>query len=105
MELDASHTGHESSVEGVEVQLEPEGEAGIRTARKKLIGRVLTSKMLNKGAVKDIISKAWSLVEELNISDLGPNVFLFNFSGEKDAKRVFDGGPWFVMGYFLSLQY
>ncbi|KAJ1391834.1 Zinc knuckle CX2CX4HX4C, partial [Sesbania bispinosa] len=40
MELDASHIGHESSVEGVEVQLEPEGDAGLRTARKTLIGGV-----------------------------------------------------------------
>ncbi|KAJ1387655.1 Zinc knuckle CX2CX4HX4C [Sesbania bispinosa] len=94
-----------SSMEGLEVLLEVEGDAGIKAAQRMLVGRVMTEKSLNRAAVKEILAKAWGLLEDLNISDLGPNVFLFNFKEAKQARKAMDEGPWFVMGHLLSLQH
>ncbi|KAJ1418530.1 hypothetical protein SESBI_15827 [Sesbania bispinosa] len=56
-------------------------------------------------ADSEIIAKAWGLQEELKISDMGPNVFLFNFARANDTVKVLNEGPWFVMGHLLSLQH
>ncbi|KAJ1405016.1 Zinc knuckle CX2CX4HX4C [Sesbania bispinosa] len=92
------------SPEGMELHLEPEGEEGLQVDRKTLVGKVLVEKVLNKAVVKEIISKAWNLGEDLNIVDLGPNVYMFNFSRVKDAKRILEEGPWFIMGNLLNIQ-
>ncbi|KAJ1376738.1 hypothetical protein SESBI_49621 [Sesbania bispinosa] len=93
-----------SSLEGLELLLEAEGDSRLRAAQKMLVGRLITDKSLNKSVVKEILAKAWGLNEELNISDLGPNVFLFNFNEAREARRVLDEGMWYVMGCLLSLQ-
>ncbi|KAJ1377318.1 Endonuclease/exonuclease/phosphatase superfamily [Sesbania bispinosa] len=93
-----------NSMEGLELILEVEGEAGIKKAQRMLVGKVIAKKALNRAAVKDILSKAWDLSEELSITDLGPNIFLFNFAQAKHATKALADGPWFVMGHLLSLQ-
>ncbi|KAJ1434101.1 Zinc knuckle CX2CX4HX4C [Sesbania bispinosa] len=104
MEVEEHHIAHEESVEETKILLEPKGDVGLKTATKMLIGRILSGKTLNRAAIKDVLNKAWGLLEDLNISDLGPNIFLFNFKEEREAKRVLEDGPWFVMGCLLSLQ-
>ncbi|KAJ1427570.1 hypothetical protein SESBI_09454 [Sesbania bispinosa] len=94
-----------TSVEGLEILLSAEGASALKQAQRMLIGKVLTGKQLNKPAVKDILAKAWGFAEEINIIDLGPNTFLFNFSEAKHAKRAMEESPWFVMGHLLSLQH
>ncbi|KAJ1397766.1 hypothetical protein SESBI_31558 [Sesbania bispinosa] len=93
-----------SSLEGLELLLEPDGELRLREAHEMLVGRLITDKSLYKSVVKDILARARGLNEELNISDLGPNVFPFNFAEAKEARRVLDEGTWYVMGCLLSLQ-
>ncbi|KAJ1433128.1 hypothetical protein SESBI_06350 [Sesbania bispinosa] len=93
-----------SSMEGLELLLEPDGVQSLRAAQRMLVGRLITDKSPNKMAAKEILTKACSFTEELTITDLGPNVFLFNFKTAKDARRALDGGPWYVMGCLLSLQ-
>ncbi|KAJ1396296.1 Zinc finger, CCHC-type, partial [Sesbania bispinosa] len=94
-----------SSLEGLEVLLEAEGESGLRAAQRMLVGKVLSDKTLNRGATKEILSKAWGSPVDLHFSDLGPNSFLFNFSEASQARKAMDDGPWFVMGHLLSLQH
>ncbi|KAJ1422670.1 Zinc finger, CCHC-type [Sesbania bispinosa] len=94
-----------ANMEDIEVQLDDNVTEAAKLAKHTLVGRILAARSLNRNAVKEILSKAWNVQEELNISDLGPNVFLFNFSDRKIAARVLEEGPWFVMGNLLSLQY
>ncbi|KAJ1395066.1 Zinc finger, CCHC-type [Sesbania bispinosa] len=101
MDIQESVSEENSPIEGAEIQLDIEGESGLTIARKTLVGRILTDKSLNRVAVKEILAKAWGLVEDINISDLGPNIFLFHFSEEKQAKKVLEEGPRFVMGQLL----
>ncbi|KAJ1438736.1 Zinc finger, CCHC-type [Sesbania bispinosa] len=95
----------EDSLEGAEIQLDTEAEAGLTLARKTLVGRILTDKSLNRVAVKEILAKAWGLNEDINISDMGPNIFLFHFKEGKQAKKVLEEGPWYVMSQLVSLQF
>ncbi|KAJ1399425.1 hypothetical protein SESBI_30359 [Sesbania bispinosa] len=67
-----------SSLEGLEVLLEAEGESGLRAAQRMLVGKVLTEKSLNMGVVKEILAKALGQGDSLTITDLSPNTFLFN---------------------------
>ncbi|KAJ1395231.1 hypothetical protein SESBI_33602 [Sesbania bispinosa] len=92
------------SLEGLEILLDAEGDSGIQAARKMLVGKILSDKPLNRTAVKDIITKAWGLTGKLTISDLGPNLFMFNFIEAHQAKKAMEEGPWFIMGHLLSLQ-
>lgn len=77
----------------------------ISLARKSLVGKVCTTKTLNKNAVKDIISKAWSAYPDLHISELGKTLYLFSFTSEDHTKDVMRRASWFVMNHLLSLQF
>ncbi|KAJ1377535.1 Zinc knuckle CX2CX4HX4C [Sesbania bispinosa] len=70
-----------TSLEVPELILEAGDETELRT----------TQRMLGQG-------------EDLKISDLGPNAFLFSFTEAKHARKALDEGPWFFMGHLLSLQ-
>lgn len=49
----------------------------VALARRSLIGKVCTTRTLNKAAVKEIISKAWNLYPDLHILELGKTMFFF----------------------------
>lgn len=86
------------------VELEEYCTEGVEFAKKTLVGKIIFENILNRGAVKTVIAKAWGDPEGLKISDLGPNVFMFIFN-DKEAQEVIKRGPWYVMGHILSLQY
>ncbi|KAJ1377890.1 Zinc finger, CCHC-type [Sesbania bispinosa] len=90
MELDSQNPTKGLTLEGVEIQLDIE-------AKKTLVGRILTDKPLNRAAVKEILAQAWRLNEELKISLMGPNVFLFYIQEAKQAKKVLEDGPWVLV--------
>ncbi|KAJ1408205.1 Zinc finger, CCHC-type [Sesbania bispinosa] len=104
MEEEASDMVTQQCLEEIEIILEGNPEEGLKLAKQTLVGKILAEKNLNRGAVKEILSKAWNVDEELTITDLGPNVFLFAFSEKKQVVKVVQEGPWFVMGHLLSLQ-
>ncbi|KAJ1376438.1 Zinc finger, CCHC-type [Sesbania bispinosa] len=105
MDGDLSIQNQTQCLEDTEIQLEENGVEALNIAKSTLVGRFLIKKNLNRNAVKEILSKAWNVKEELNITDLGPNVFLFTFSDKKVADRIMEEGPWYVMSHLLSLQY
>ncbi|KAJ1379424.1 hypothetical protein SESBI_46904 [Sesbania bispinosa] len=96
----------EDSLEGSTIVLEGEEEGNLELAKRSLVGRILWEKPLNRGAVKQILSKAWGEEQDdLKITDLGVNIFMFTFSDLRKAKGVMERGPWNVMGHLISLQY
>ncbi|KAJ1399804.1 hypothetical protein SESBI_30028 [Sesbania bispinosa] len=104
MDEEALSCNQDPSLEDPEIILEEDAEEALKIARQTLVGRILADKNLNRSAVKEILSKAWNIEEELSIMDLGPNVFLFGFTDSKMVSKVLQEGPWFVMGHLLSLQ-
>lgn len=63
----------------VTIELEPEKGTFEEQAKCSLVGKILSEKVLNRGTVKSIITKAWGNLDDLKISDLGPNIYLFVF--------------------------
>lgn len=88
----------------VTVELEPETTFNEGCGDSMLVGKILAEKVLNRGAVKSIITKAWGNLDGLKISDLGPNRFLFFFSKEEEKQEVRNKAPWFILNHMLSLQ-
>lgn len=89
----------------ITVALEEDRVESLETAKRILVGKILSGRLLNRGAVKNILSKAWGEPNGLQIADLGPNIYMFTFKEKKDAVEVMKKGPWFVMNHLLSLQY
>ncbi|KAJ1376997.1 Zinc finger, CCHC-type [Sesbania bispinosa] len=85
------------AMEGEEIELDLSDEASreaIATAKRTLVGRIIVDKVLNRNAVKDIVSKAWNMQEDLKIVDMGPNTYLFTFTGVEKVKMVLEEGFW-----------
>lgn len=68
------------------------------------IGKILTKKFLNKGAVKSLILINWNPKRHVSISELTECVLLFNFSEEEDYRRIVSDIPWTVLGHLLVLN-
>ncbi|KAJ1400226.1 Zinc finger, CCHC-type [Sesbania bispinosa] len=91
--------------EEITVELDSEDLQSLQLAKRSLVGKILTAKTLNKGAVKSILLKAWRAPNDIQITDMGTNKSLFTFSTKDEAKEVMVKGPWYVMGSIISLQY
>lgn len=105
MDLTASGSGSHKRLDDLTIQLEDEEEdANVLQAQRTLVGKVLTDRSLNRGAIKQILSKAWGDPEGLQISDMGMNLFMFIFKTKEEAHEVIRKGPWYVMGKLISLQ-
>ncbi|KAL0001056.1 hypothetical protein SO802_014837 [Lithocarpus litseifolius] len=51
-----------------------------------------------------VVSKAWNLMMEVEVSVLDRNVFLFSFNHEADVRRAWDRRPWSIKGEHLILK-
>lgn len=59
-----------------------------------LVGRFLTEKSLNVRVMKSKLADVWRPVRGINIKDLKPGIFLFQFYHVDDMQWVLNGGPW-----------
>lgn len=90
--------------EEIMVELFDDKEDSVALAQRTLVGKFFSEKMLNRGAVKTVVSQAWGEPEGLQISDLGPNIFLFTFKDKMETVEVMQKRPWFVMNQLLNIQ-
>ncbi|KAI8028115.1 hypothetical protein LOK49_LG02G02707 [Camellia lanceoleosa] len=88
----------------LELELEEGADECVDSSYLCLIGKILTSKALNKKAVTRIILGAWKTRAKITISSWPENVFLFRFGSEEDWALVLRNVPWSVMGNLLVLQ-
>ncbi|KAJ1422118.1 hypothetical protein SESBI_13245 [Sesbania bispinosa] len=91
--------------EDITVELESDSLQSTLLARRSLVGRILSRKLLNRGVVKSILAKAWDEYGDFQITDMGTNMFLFSFTKQKEVMQILPKGPWYVMGHLLSLQF
>lgn len=102
--MEASGSKATKRLDDFTIQLEEEGNNSVQQAQRTLVGKVLSEKSLNRGAIKHILSKAWGEPENLQMSDVGMNLFMFIFKEPEEAQVVLKNCPWYVMNKLLSLQ-
>lgn len=59
-----------------------------------LVGRFLTEKHININAMKAKMADVWRPAMGINIKELEPGIFLFQFYHKEDMNWVLKGGPW-----------
>ena len=101
----AEELGWNVPLEGDIVPLEDVKEIEKGIISSTLVGKIICNKVLNKGAVKSILFKAWGEPDMMTMTDLGRNTFMFNFTKDATPKRIMEESPWNVMGHLLSLQW
>lgn len=94
-----------SKLEGSEIELEEYCTEGVDFAKRTLVGKFMTERLVNRGAVKTIVPKAWGEPAGMEISDMGPNMFMFTFENSNGARDILKKSPWFFINHLLSLQY
>ena len=101
----AEELGWSVPLEGDVVSLEEIEEAERSIISSTLVGKVICRKVLNRGAVKNILHKAWGEPTTMTCTDIGPNTFMFNFTEDDTPRKIMEESPWNVMGHLLSLQW
>ncbi|KAK3231576.1 hypothetical protein Dsin_003457 [Dipteronia sinensis] len=71
----------------------------------RLVGEVLSNKLVNREVFISTILRIWRLVERADIEVIDGNVFFFTFKNVDDRHRVFYGGPWSFDNALLVLEY
>lgn len=59
-----------------------------------LVGRYLTEKSLNTRAMFSKMADVWKPAMGINIKEIDPGIFLFQFYHREDMFMVVNGGPW-----------
>ncbi|KAL5862997.1 hypothetical protein ACOSQ3_000511 [Xanthoceras sorbifolium] len=72
----------------------PLREAGERKLALCLVGKILTTKLINRDVFRAIIPKIWRTTQTFIIENVKENVFVFQFQNQADKRRVLMGGPW-----------
>ena len=76
----------------------------IESCTLSLIGKFLTCKAFNKRAVLSTMKRVWGMQSDLQIVEVGTNLFQFKFQSEFDLIRVLKGGPWCFDNQLLMLK-
>lgn len=93
------------SLDEATILLEEETENQDFAGQLTLVGKIITDKVLNKGAIRNILIKAWGYPTGLQVSDAGFNKFIFTFNTREAAQEVMCKTPWYVMNKLVSLQW
>lgn len=95
---DCLQRGPEDGLDGTFIHLEDEAEEQDQLVGRTLVGEILVERVLNRGAVKDILIRAWGNLQGIQVTGVGTNLFLFTFTKEEEALEVIKKEPWYVMG-------
>lgn len=87
-----------------DLQLVPEMSTAKQFSELSSVGKLLSSKPLNKNTFHVTIKAVWSFVLGLKIEDMELNTFLFTFPSQQDKKRVLVNRPWNFKGFHMVLK-
>ena len=76
-----------------------------KNSKKLLIGKILSNKSFPRSIVKEILVKAWNVINDIEVTVVDKNVFMFSFKHEADVRRAWDRRPWTVKGDHLILKH
>ena len=86
------------------IEISDEGRlTKIESCNVSLIGKFLTCKAFNKRAAMNTLRRAWGLNTDLQIVEVGLNLFQFKFQSEFDMSCILRGGPWTFDSKLLML--
>ena len=51
-----------------------------------------------------MIKKSWHVLDDINIVDFNPNMYIFTLHNQEKAKEILAKSPWNIMGNLLSLK-
>ena len=74
------------------------------SSKRLLIGKILSKKFFPKALVKEILVKAWNLINDFEVALVDKNVFVFSFNHEADVRRAWDRRTWLLKGEHLILK-
>ncbi|TXG48504.1 hypothetical protein EZV62_024379 [Acer yangbiense] len=77
---------------------------GVKDVHHCLVGKVLSSRRVNREAFKTIIEQIWSPFGTVDIEAVGKNTFLFYFANPEDRNRIWRRGPWHFDRHLLALE-
>ncbi|KAL8114670.1 hypothetical protein AgCh_021509 [Apium graveolens] len=69
-------------------------EAEVNRYELCVVGRFMTERNININAMKTKMADVWRPTMGINIKELEPGVFLFQFYHKEDMQWVLKGGPW-----------
>nr|XP_023910504.1 uncharacterized protein LOC112022158 [Quercus suber] len=93
-----------TSKEEEDIQVSDEGRLDeLEGCALSLIGKFLTCKPFNRKAAKNTLRQAWGLDKDLQISEVGINLFQFKFQSEYELDRILRGGLWTFDNQLLML--
>ncbi|KAM1605423.1 hypothetical protein ACFX1Z_026279 [Malus domestica] len=93
-----------SGVEELVVHLDQALDLSSMEQGVKLIGKVLTSKLLNKWGVRNILRSAWKELGEVDIKWVRDNTFLILVQDKSMASKILEQVPWAVMKKVFSVK-
>ncbi|TXG68287.1 hypothetical protein EZV62_003222 [Acer yangbiense] len=69
-------------------------DGGEKRPALRLVGKLLSTKSVNRDAFINLIPKIWRIREGVDIEVIDGNTFSFTFRCESDRRLVLQGGPW-----------
>lgn len=72
--------------------------------RIKLVGAALTTKVLNKWGVRNILMSAWKDMGDVEVKWVHDNTFIISVQDESMALRILNQVPWAVIKQNFSVQ-
>lgn len=69
---------------------------GLATSDLAIIGKVLSSSVLNIQTIMAALRPAWGNPRGLEAKSVGDNIFIAEFGSKQDFDRALDGSPWYV---------
>ena len=70
--------------------------SGITECENSIIGKIREEKVANFIGVKNFVTAAWGYPKNLEVAELGPNLFQFFIPEEENRLRILNGGPWLI---------
>ncbi|TXG51459.1 hypothetical protein EZV62_023983 [Acer yangbiense] len=69
-----------------------------------LVGKILSSKRVNREAFKNLIEQLWSPFGSVEIESMGLNIFMFHFNNQVERNRIWQRGPWYFDKSLIVLE-
>ncbi|KAK2639395.1 hypothetical protein Ddye_027190 [Dipteronia dyeriana] len=86
----------EGNLVPLQVGLRVDGEK-----RPRLVGKILSNKLVNREAFIGVIPKIWRTLEEFEIEAIEGNIFSFTFKNAEDRHHVLGGVHGLLIRHFL----
>ncbi|KAL5827963.1 hypothetical protein ACOSQ3_019805 [Xanthoceras sorbifolium] len=84
-------------------------DSQLKVAGSKHLGfclaeKIISNKMVNKKAFREIILRIWRICQKVKVEVNRGNTFVFQFENVIDRNRVLKGGPWSFDNSLLVLE-